>query len=168
MSRCRQVSWAIPGASISCIIMSVASAGCRSSPAPPSKERPSLQHAYCQAAIASPGSTDRSTERSVAIESEYLPNVVSCENGDASLAALKAQAVAARSYLYYRLDRDGAIGDSQRDQVYSCARPMSPLAHRAVAETSGQILAYRGRNPGRGVLRRRSPARAPRVHGRQG
>lgn len=142
--------WHLPrmsaAALVVCTSATMAMGSCNRSLGPPSQDRPSLEHAYCRAAIASPGhaAAERVLERTVAIEPDYLPKVVSCENGDASLAALKAQAVAARSYLYYRLDRDGAIGDSQSDQVYSCTRPMSPLAHRAVAETSGQIVAYRG------------------------
>ena len=99
-------------------------------------ERDSLSAAYCQATVAEQGSLD--------IEGEYLPAVVTCENGAADYEALKAQAVAARSYLYYRLDRVRRIGDSQRDQVYTCARSASALARRAVAETSGQVLLYQG------------------------
>ena len=36
----------------------------------------------------------------VPTESDYVPHVVACENGAASFEALKAQAVAARSYAY--------------------------------------------------------------------
>ena len=100
----------------------------------PMGQRVSLGSAYCQAAVGGAGVVD--------VESNYLPKVVNCENGRAGFEALKAQAVAARSYLYYRLDRDGTIGDSPRDQVYSCTRPMNPLVYRAVRETSGQVLIY--------------------------
>ncbi len=76
------------------------------------------------------------------IENDYLPHVVCCENGNASDAALRSQAVAARSYLYYKLLRDGSIGDSQSDQVYTCNRAPSARHYQAVADTAGQILTY--------------------------
>lgn len=123
--------------SLAILVVGVASCG-RGEPAWISiaAERDSLTEAYCQATVADHGALD--------IESEYLPAVVTCENGAADFEALKAQAVAARSYLYYRLDRVRRIGDSQRDQVYTCARSASELARRAVAETSGQVLLYEG------------------------
>lgn len=98
-------------------------------------QRLSLLTAYCQATVVGIGEVD--------VETDYLPNVVNCENGNASFEALKAQAVAARSYLYYRLDRGGSIMDSTGDQVYSCGRSPSMLAFMAVEATSGQILTYR-------------------------
>ncbi len=78
------------------------------------------------------------------VETDYLPRVVTCENGDAPLEALKAQAIAARSYLYYvaRVERR-AIKDSQGDQVYGCGREPSAEAIEAVRATAGQILTYR-------------------------
>src|SRR5262249_48912045 len=45
----------------------------------------------------------------VDVENDYLPHVVMCEHGGAPYEALKAQAVAARSYLYYELAKNGAI-----------------------------------------------------------
>lgn len=78
------------------------------------------------------------------IETDYLPHVVACENGAASFEALKAQAVAARSYLYYKLENYGEIADGQSDQVYSCSRPPQTQHFEAVNETSGQVLLYQG------------------------
>ncbi|MCP4449327.1 MAG: hypothetical protein GY811_28940 [Myxococcales bacterium] len=91
---------------------------------------------YCNAPIEGTGT--------VPIETEYLAKVVSCENGQASLEALKAQAVSARSYLYYKLDVDGFIGDGQGDQVFSCNNAPNADHFRAVEETSGEVLTHKG------------------------
>lgn len=81
----------------------------------------------------------------VDVENDYLPHVISCENGAADYEALKAQAVAARSYLYYRLATgDGTIRDGQADQVYTCANEPTAEHFQAVAETAGEVLVYRG------------------------
>ena len=90
--------------------------------------------AHCEAEVRGTGTLD--------VEHDYLPQVVACENGGASLEALKAQAIAARTYLYYKLGREGAIGDGQGDQVYSCANEAGDVHRQAVAETSGEILMY--------------------------
>ena len=92
--------------------------------------------AYCSAMVIGTGMVD--------VETDYLPSVVTCENGNASLEALKAQAVAARSYLYYRLDRTGDISDGTGDQVYSCSRGPTDQARAAVDATSGIVLQYMG------------------------
>ena len=88
------------------------------------------------------------------LEKTYLPKVVWCENREApeaSFEALKAQAIAARTYAFYRtydytapgaLDPGNGTG-SQRDQSYDCGTPSGPSwerAQRAVTETSGQIF----------------------------
>ncbi|MCA9673964.1 MAG: hypothetical protein KC464_02900, partial [Myxococcales bacterium] len=78
----------------------------------------------------------------VDVETDYLPHVVACENGNAAPIALQAQAVAARSYLYYRLERSGSIGDGTGDQVYTCGRAPGPEHYAAVAATSGLVLRY--------------------------
>lgn len=77
---------------------------------------------------------------SVPTESDYIPNVVKSENGLASFEALKAQAVAARTFAYYKMNLSGSINDGTSDQVYSS--PGSPRAiHFAAAEaTEGEIL----------------------------
>jgi len=82
------------------------------------------------------------------VESEYLPRVVNCENGGAAFEALKAQAVAARSYLYYRLRTgDGTIRDGTSDQVYGCSREPREEHFDAVRETAGVVLEYMGQVP---------------------
>ena len=78
----------------------------------------------------------------VDIELDYLPHVIKCENGAASYEALKAQAVAARSYLYYKIDKYGTIADGTSDQVYSCDREPSQIHYDAVADTAGIHLVY--------------------------
>ena len=90
--------------------------------------------AYCDMEFGDRGLID--------IEADYLPHVINCENGGAGLEALKAQAVAARSYLYYKLNAYGSIGDSQNDQVYSCGREPGPQHYEAVEATSGEVLSY--------------------------
>jgi hypothetical protein len=70
------------------------------------------------------------------------PTSIACENGGADFAALQAQAVAARSYLYYKIGREGRIGDGQGDQVYSCGRGPGQEHIDAAASTAGQVLTY--------------------------
>jgi len=91
--------------------------------------------AYCTAQVVGIGG--------VPTETDYLPHVVNCENGGAGFEALKAQAVAARSFLYYKMASAGSIRDGQSDQVYSCGREPGDQHRRAVEETSGQFLSYR-------------------------
>jgi hypothetical protein len=79
---------------------------------------------------------------SVEAETDYLPHVIQCENGGADLEALKAQAVAARSYMYYKMETSGSIADGTSDQVYSCGAEPLPIHHQAVEETSGLVLRY--------------------------
>ncbi len=85
--------------------------------------------------------------RRVNIEEEYIPGVVACENGGAPLEALKAQAVQARSFLYYKIFVAGQteIRNSTADQVFSCSyRPNGPDAiHiQAANETKGQYVEW--------------------------
>lgn len=78
----------------------------------------------------------------VDVEDDYLPRVVTCENGNAPFEALKAQAVAARTYAKFKMETSGSLIDGQGDQVYSCSRQPSEDAIRAVRETAGQILVH--------------------------
>jgi len=78
----------------------------------------------------------------ISMEEDYLPHVITCENGGANLEALKAQAIAARSVVYYSIETSGSICDSQGCQVYSCGADPSPMAYQAVQETSGVYLMY--------------------------
>jgi stage II sporulation protein D len=80
---------------------------------------------------------------------EYLRGVVPLEMGrheEARLEALKAQAVAARTYSVKRaLDRRGEAFDvyaSVQDQVYGGAAAEHPMSDRAVRETAGVLLLH--------------------------
>ncbi|MEO0025266.1 MAG: SpoIID/LytB domain-containing protein [candidate division WOR-3 bacterium] len=81
---------------------------------------------------------------------EYLYSVVPCEIGPVNpetYEAVKAQAVAARSFTLSRLGRREGLGydlyDSYlRDQEYRGAGAELVLASRAVDETRGEVLMY--------------------------
>jgi stage II sporulation protein D len=82
---------------------------------------------------------------------EYLRGVVPSEMGPEQyrqLEALKAQAVAARTYTLRNLGefaREGYdICATPRCQVYGGLDAEHPLTNRAVAETEGQVLLYHG------------------------
>ncbi len=94
--------------------------------------------AHCDVIVKGQGTFD--------IENEYLPGVVQCENGSAPLEALKVQAVAARSFLYYKIQTNSGkaydVEDGTQDQVFSCGAAPSQKHYDAVALTSGQILRY--------------------------
>ncbi len=76
----------------------------------------------------------------VPTESDYVPNVVHCENGLASFEALKAQAVAARTFAYYKMNLQGFINDGTSDQVYSCNGSALPIHQAAARATEGELL----------------------------
>lgn len=120
----------------SSLALVAALAGCATGPVDEVGESSHALEAFCEAEVRGSGVLD--------VENDYVPQVVACENGGASLEALKAQAVAARTYLYYKLRREGSIGDGQGDQVYTCAASAGPQHRRAAAETSGQVLMYQG------------------------
>ncbi len=92
--------------------------------------------AYCSVNVRGVGWVDA--------ETDYLPRVIQCENGGAGPQALRAQAVAARSYMYYKMETSGSIADGTGDQVYSCGRTPGPEHHAAVRDTAGEFLIYRG------------------------
>jgi stage II sporulation protein D len=82
----------------------------------------------------------------------YLQGVVPREIGRFDLdiyEAIKAQAVAARTYAYTYLGRRAQQGfdvyATVEDQVYGGAGAENETVNRAVRETSGEILAYNGR-----------------------
>lgn len=122
------------------VFISVGLTSCEGRKEPPYQRIPLLGTvkgaltAYCDMDFTDRGRID--------IERDYLPHVINCENGGASLEALKAQAVAARSYLYYKLHHVGSITDGQGDQVYSCGREPGPQHLEAVEATSGEVLTY--------------------------
>ncbi|HSS50848.1 MAG TPA: SpoIID/LytB domain-containing protein, partial [Thermoanaerobaculia bacterium] len=82
---------------------------------------------------------------------EYLRGVVPSEMGPElyhQLEALKAQAVAARTYTLRNLGEFGREGydicATPRCQVYGGIQAEHSLSDRAIAETAGQVLLYKG------------------------
>ncbi|MDD8019852.1 MAG: SpoIID/LytB domain-containing protein [Acidobacteriota bacterium] len=82
---------------------------------------------------------------------DYLKGVVPLElspNTFNALEALKAQAVAARTYALKNLGRYGHLGfdltDTQSSQVYGGLSAEHPLSSQAVEETAGEIITYKG------------------------
>ena len=87
----------------------------------------------------------------IALE-DYVRGVVPNElspGGFPELEALKAQAVAARTYAVANRGRFAADGfdllPTTRSQVYGGVSTEHPLSDRAVAETRGRVATYRGR-----------------------
>jgi hypothetical protein len=93
-----------------------------------------LASAYCNIVVEGKGSKPT--------ETDYLPRVITCENGGANLQALKAQAIAARSVAYYAMATKGSICDSQGCQVYTCGAQPQAKHYQAVKETAGMYLSY--------------------------
>jgi hypothetical protein len=81
----------------------------------------------------------------VPAETDYLPHVVQCENGDGSLESLKAQAIASRTFLAYKMATSGVVSAGTGDQRYECGKTPTPLQVQAVTETSGLTLQYAGK-----------------------
>ena len=86
----------------------------------------------------------------VALE-DYVRGVLPREMGTneyPDVEALKAQAVAARTYVVANRDKRKNVGfdllDTPLDQVYGGRDSEQPLADRAVAETAGLIATYNG------------------------
>jgi peptidoglycan hydrolase-like amidase len=77
---------------------------------------------------------------------DYLLGVVPAEMGFNQLEALKAQAVAARSYALAQRGAHAREGfdlcSGEHCQVYGGVEAENPLASRAVRETAGQVLLY--------------------------
>lgn len=87
---------------------------------------------------------------SVAMETDYVPNVTWCENGNAPTEALKAQSAAARTFAYYKISSGGTpVNNSQGDQVYKCTDRTPSAAQLqkcqdATNATSGYVMTYKG------------------------
>jgi peptidoglycan hydrolase-like amidase len=89
------------------------------------------------------------------MENEYLPVVVACENYAAPYESLKAQAIASRTFAFYKIlheprSDDYDILDSESDQVYNPA-VFEALSHsdqerirQAVRETREVVIRYAG------------------------
>lgn len=78
---------------------------------------------------------------------EYLLGVVPYEMSDSfPLEALKAQAIAARTYALKRIGskQDYDVVDNTNDQVYMGAKKENARAAAAIAETAGLCVTYKG------------------------
>ena len=81
----------------------------------------------------------------VDIEEDYIPNVVACENGNAPMEALKAQAIQARGYIYYKIfiEGSGSVVNSTADQVYQCSYASAEERHfEAARATRAEYLTW--------------------------
>lgn len=83
---------------------------------------------------------------------DYLKGVVACEIGGLSknrIEAIKAQAVAARTYAISNLGKHKSRGydleSSSQDQVYRGVEAERELTNKACEETSGMVLMYKGK-----------------------
>lgn len=79
---------------------------------------------------------------------DYLLGVVPAEVGNCHLEAAKAQAIAARSIVYYWTKDGKVIDDTTQYQAYRAPLGLDPRfgnAHSAVKETAGQILTFEGK-----------------------
>lgn len=95
--------------------------------------------------------TDPGPVQSLDLEKEYLPVVVASENGAAAvpLEALKAQAVASRTFALYKMQYEPRspsfdVCNTQADQVYNPLVTVSPQARKAVEETRGIVGKWNG------------------------
>jgi stage II sporulation protein D len=80
---------------------------------------------------------------------QYLYSVLGSEmSANWPLEALKAQAVAARSYALYKRATSGNsvydVGDTTTWQVYKGLETEAPGTHQAVDATAGQVMTYAG------------------------
>jgi stage II sporulation protein D len=94
-----------------------------------------------------PGAFGMNAVNAVALE-EYVRGVVAAESPSSwPLEALKAQAVAARTYAI--TTSKGGNGFDQyadtRSQVYGGIGSETPTTNQAVAETAGQVVTYQGK-----------------------
>jgi hypothetical protein len=86
----------------------------------------------------------------MAVDDDYVARVVTGELGmSRQLEALKAQAVAARTFLQRALRDDPALGTPEKpvpssEKFQVAARVATPLPLRATAETRGGVMLWRG------------------------
>lgn len=106
---------------------------------------------YRGAVMVRPGATGVTVVNVVDMET-YLLGVVPHEIGrnrpPEEVEAVKAQAIAARTYAVRHMGRRADLGfdvyATVQDQVYGGAEAEDPVSTRAVLETRGEIIAYEG------------------------
>ena len=103
------------------------------------------------AALTGVPATVKVNGKTYSVEKTYLGRVVQCEDPGAPPEALRAQVIAARTYLTYRTKGQSVptIADGQSDQVFTCASNkngsyVSSEVAQAVADTAGQIVMHDG------------------------
>lgn len=91
----------------------------------------------------------KNTMKEMDFERDYMPGVVAGEMGDCTEPeALKAQAVAARSFAYQYILKNAAIYDTSKAQAYVASRAVSSryMPHiQAAKDTDGIILTFNGK-----------------------
>lgn len=76
---------------------------------------------------------------------EYLAGVIPSEISDSSpMEALKAQAIAARTFALNRVRAGSGVDDTANCQAFRCERMASPNSRRAIEETAGVVMTYDG------------------------
>ena len=84
-------------------------------------------------------------EQAVLDIEEYLTGVVPSEISDSSpMEALKAQAIAARTFAMNRIRAGGGVDDTANCQAFRSERMDSPNSRKAIEETAGVVLMYDG------------------------
>ncbi len=84
-------------------------------------------------------------EQAVLDLEEYLTGVVPSEINDSSpMEALKAQAIAARTFALNRIHAGGKLDDTANCQAFRCERMESPNSRKAIEKTAGVVLMYNG------------------------
>ena len=82
------------------------------------------------------------------IETQYLPYVVAAENDIAPFESMKAQAIASRTFAYYKKAHPSGtnfdIYDDTRDQVYNPNLVLTTNIRNSASETNGIVLKWGG------------------------
>ncbi len=82
------------------------------------------------------------------IEAQYLPYVVAAENDIAPFESMKAQAVASRTYAYYKKEHPSGtnfdVYDDTRDQVYNPGLVLTDNIKNSVSQTNRIVLRWGG------------------------
>ncbi|MGH7476216.1 MAG: SpoIID/LytB domain-containing protein, partial [Longimicrobiales bacterium] len=103
---------------------------------------------YRGAAVLLSSTAGRVTAVNVVELEDYLLGVVPAEIPSLHIEAVKAQAIAARTYAIGNLDRRARLGfdffATVSDQVYGGVAREDTMASRAVRETAGEIITYEG------------------------
>ena len=82
------------------------------------------------------------------IETQYLPYVVAAENDIAPNQSMKAQAIASRTFAYYKKAHPSGtnfdIYDDTRDQVYNPYLGLTTNIRNSISETNGLVIKWDG------------------------